>query len=260
MSKMEGFLMKKGWFNNWKMRFVTCSDQVLVIYKAKEDEKSGHAYNVINCDVKRIDPKRWNRDFVFRLKFGKKRIYLAAEDENSLTQWTNSIRDRVKRASLLGATAPRCINSNSKRPSMSSLSRSDYGLVFEFRIAKYEESLFNISKKKNDPEALYKFAEVCGNFLGLVHAKSKELFDSDKIDNVDGLNIETVSFEKRNAYLKRMKINNFLQTKDMENVFFPLQCMIDYGGKSLFFESKIEGNENLSQENITLLESLGLDL
>ncbi|KAH0787120.1 PH domain containing protein [Histomonas meleagridis] len=257
---MEGFLMKKGWFNNWKMRYVTCSDQVLIIYKTKGDEKTGHAFNVIDCDVKRIDAKRWNRKFVFRLKFGNKRLYLAAEDENSLIKWTNSIRGKVQRASLLGANAMRCIQNEKKRPStMASLSRADCNQLVAFQTKEFENSLTSVIKSRDDPEAQFKFAEVCGEFLALAHTRGQGLFDSDTIKEISGMNVVKLTYKQRKNYLKRMKIIQFLQTKHLDNVYFPLQCLIDYGGKSLFFETKIDGNESLSPENVQILSSLGLD-
>ena len=52
-----------------------------------------------------------------------------------------------------------------------------------------------------------------------------------------------------------MKIISFHQAKHLKNVFFLLQCLIDYGGKILFFETKIIGDENFSSQIPQILSS-----
>lgn len=256
---MEGFLMKKGWFNNWKMRYVTCSEHVIAIYKTKGDNQIGKTFNVIDCNIKKIDAKRWNRKFVFRLKIADKRIYLAAEDENSLNKWMNAIKGRVQRASLLGANALRCATMDRRRSTMASLSRKDIQQLVEFQTTEYLKAYNKAIESSTDPEAQFKFAETCGEFLSIAHVQAKNIFSQNEIKPIPGINASFISPNERKHYLKRMKLISSLFSLHRNDVYFPLQCLIDYTGKTLFFESKIEGTDQLSPENLQKINEMGLD-
>ncbi|KAK8878069.1 hypothetical protein M9Y10_004832 [Tritrichomonas musculus] len=260
MSKMEGFLMKKGWFNNWKMRYVTCSENVLAIFKTKDDNQTKNTFNVIDCNVKRIDPKRWNRKFVFRLKVADKRMYLAAEDENSLNKWFNAIKGRVQRASLLGANALRCATNDRRRSTMASLSRTDIQNLVEFQLTEYLKSYNKAIESSTDPEAQFKFAETCGEFLSICHSHAKNCFSLNEIKAVPGIEANFILPNERKHILKRMKELSRLFSLHVKDVYFPLQCLIDYAGKTIFLETKVEGTDQLSPENSQKLIDIGLDL
>ena len=259
MSKMEGFLMKKGWFNNWKMRYVTCSDKVLSIFKAKGEEKTGNTFNVIDCSIKKIDAKRWNRKYVFRLKVAGKRFYLAAEDETTLNKWINVIRGRVERESLLGANAVRAAQCDKRRSTMASLSRLDCQQLISFQADTLVETYKNAIISSTDPEAQFKFAETCGEFLAIAHSQSQGIFQANEIHAIDGMNVRFVNKKERRDVLKQMKVISYLYSMHTENVFFPLQCLIDYTGRTLFIEVKVDGTDKISPENAQRIQDMGLD-
>lgn len=252
---MEGWLMKKGWFNSWKMRFVICSDRTLSIFKSK-GEKTGNSFNIIDCTIKEIDHKRWNRKFVFRVKIARKRMYFAAEDENSMNKWIASIQGRVQRASLLGANFRRTSGIQRRRSSpMVSLSRPDMDV---FQIQKFTNVFFEASIKPDDPQAQFAFAEVCGEFLSYTHSQSMELFAAQTLPNSDIVKIEFLnSPSERKNRLKIMKNLAAIVEKRIPNVFVPLQCVIDFCGKSLFFETKISGTTSLTPLNADVLSRIG---
>ncbi|OHS98477.1 PH domain containing protein [Tritrichomonas foetus] len=259
MTRMEGFLMKKGWFNNWKMRYVTCSERVLAIYKTKGDDKTGNTFNVIDCNIKRIDAKRWNRKFVFRLKVAGKRIYLAAEDENSLNKWISVIRGRVERESLLGANAIRAAQCDKRRSTLVSLSRADCQQLISFQPSHLVESYNKAIKSSTDPEAQFKFAETCGEFLAIAHSQGQGLFQLNEIKPIKGLNARFISKEERRKVLKQMKSIAHIFSLHNPDILLPLQCLIDYTGRTLFLEVQVEGDEELNDENNEKLVRLGLD-
>lgn len=259
MSTMEGFLMKKGWFNNWKMRYVTCTESVLAIYKNKGDDNTGNTFNVIDCSIKKIDPKRWNRKFVFRLKVAGKRIYLAAEDETSFNKWITVIQGRVKRQSLLGANALRCATGDRRRSTLASLSRADCQKLSEFKLNDYTASYKKATTSSTDPESQFKFAEVCGEFLAMAHARAKDLFELNEIRELKGLTARFVQPDERKKILKEMKALSHLASFHLSDVYFPLQCLIDYTGRTLFMQVEVEGTETLSPKNAKRITELGLD-
>ena len=253
--------MKKGWFNDWKMRYVTCSEHILAISKTKGDEKNRAIFNVMDCEIKRIDAKRWNKKFAFRLKIAGKRIYLAADDEKTLQKWMSAIRGRVARASLLGANAIRCTQAEKRRPStMTSLPRVDYGESLAFETDTFVEGYQAAVRHATDPEAQFRFAEVCGEFLAIAHSQSQVLFQSNRVRSIPGLSVKFVEPSERKIYSKRMKgIASLCAMKDPD-VLVPLQCLIDFGGRTLFFQIKIaDRTKDVSKENIAKLAELGLD-
>ncbi|EAY16518.1 PH domain containing protein [Trichomonas vaginalis G3] len=266
---MEGYLMKKGWFNQWKMRYVTCSDQKLSIYKNKGD-REGSIFNVLNCSIKMIEQKRWNRKFVFRVKIADKRIYLAAEDEITLKKWTNCIQGRAQRASLLGAS---CIreslepkgNAQSdlhKRRSstIASLSRNDFQNITNFRSEKFAQSYVDASLKREDPQSQFQFAESCGEFLAFAHSASQGIFNTNRIRDIEGYNVKLITDpNERKEKLNQMRALQALVDQNIPGVYVPLQCIIDYYGQTLYFESKVDNPTTaLSPNNAELLSSLKL--
>lgn len=252
--------MKKGWFNNWKMRYVTCSEHILAIYKTKGDQQTGHQFNVIDCHVKRIDAKRWNRRFVFRVKIANKRIYLAAEDDNTLTKWFNAIRGKAQRASLLGANAIRCAQGDKRRSStMACLSRADCQQMLSFKPEELINAVGEALYQSTNPEAQFKFAEICGQFLAISHSQTQGLFSSDDLHPIPGLTLKHVDLSQRKQYLKQMRSTAALYAQRNSDFYIPLQCLIDFGSKSVFIESKIENEAPLSESNIQKLRHIGFE-
>lgn len=84
---------------------------------------NGHAF--IDCDAKRIDTKRWNRKFVFRLKLGNESYTVAKSNAPNFSVPTRWVQGEKKRTST-----------------MASLSRGDCNQLVAF-----------------------KFDEVCGQLL-----------------------------------------------------------------------------------------------
>ena len=261
MARMEGFLMNKGWFNNWKMRYVTCSEHILTISKTKGDDKNRAVFNVMDCEIKRIDAKRWNKKFAFRLKIAGKRLYFAADDEKTLQKWMAAIRGRVARASLLGANAVRCTQADKRRPStMATLPRLDYGESLAFEADTFVDGYQAAVRNSEDAEAQFKFAEICGEFLAIAHSQSQTVFQSNRIRSIPGLSVNFVEPSERKMYLKRMKGIASLCSKKDPDILIPLQCLIDFGGRTLFFEIKVaERTKELSETNLKKLADLGLD-
>ena len=258
---MEGFLLKKGWFNKWKKRYVTCSDKVLSIYKKQGNEKDGSSFNLMDCSVKRIDSKRWNKQFVFRLKIAGKRIYLAAEDDASLHKWMTAIKGKVARASLLGANAILSLQAESNGHStMALLSKADGGQFMSFQVDKFIESYESALSSASDAEAQFKFAEVCGEFLALAHSQGQGLFRSMDLKKITGLSMRLVEASERKKYLKRMKGVAALYKKRNANVILPLQCLVDFGGRTIFVEvAGDEATHELSPEDQEKIASLGIE-
>ena len=253
--------MKKGWFNNWKMRYVICSDRTLSIFKSK-GEKSGNSFNVIDCTIKQIESKRWNRKFVFRVKISRKKLYFAAEDEINLKKWINAIEGKVQRASLLGANIRQSIENKKRRSSpMISLSRNDLENKFNFQINKFMNIFIDALIKHDDPQIQYTFAELCGEFLSLCYSLSLQIFDSNNLPLNEFINYKILnSIEERKEKLLQMKnLSSFLE-KNINNILIPLQCIIDFCGKSIFFELKINSNNSLSPLNADILSRLEVPL
>ena len=261
MPRMEGFLLKKGWFNKWKKRYVTCSDKVLSIYKKQGNEKDGSSFNLMDCSVKRIDSKRWNKQFVFRLKIAGKRIYLAAEDDASLRKWMTAIKGKVARASLLGANAILSLQAESNGHStMALLSKADGGQFMAFQVDKFIESYVSALSSSSDAEAQFKFAEVCGEFLALAHSQGQGLFRSMELRKVPGLSMRLVEAGERKKFLKRMNGVAALYKKKNANVILPLQCLVDFGGRTIFVEvAGEEATRELSPEDQAKVATLGVE-
>lgn len=255
--------MKKGWFNNWKMRYVTCTEHTLSLYKVKGDESTAHLFNTIDCNVKRIDAKRWNRKYVFRVKIAKKRIYLAAEDEEALQQWITAIQGRVMRASLLGANALKCaqpVNSSRKRStSLVPTARSDIQSLSSFQNDSYITAFQKLLSDTTNAEFQYQFSEKCGEFLALAHTHSQQFFNSNQIDKIDGVIAEFVNHSQRRHKLHKMRMFTYVLSLQKPHVYAPLSCIIDYCGKSLYFQTEVQGTDQLSEENSALLDELPLD-
>lgn len=261
--------MKKGWFNQWKMRYVTCSDQKLSIYKNKGD-REGSIFNVLNCSIKMIEQKRWNRKFVFRVKIADKRIYLAAEDEITLKKWTNCIQGRAQRASLLGASflrpslEPKQGNSSDlhKRRSstIATLSRNDFQNLTNFRSAKYADAFTDAIVKSDDPQAQFQFAESCGEFLAFAYSASAGIFNTKKTREIEGYTVKLLNDEEeRKEKLHQIRSLAALMAQKIKGVHIPLQCIIDYYGQTVYFESKIDNPTSaLSPNNAEILASLRL--
>ena len=263
---MEGYLMQKGWFNQWKMKFVTCSNQKLCIYKSKGD-KDGSVFNVLNCSIKLIEQSRWNRKYVFRVKTSSTKMYFAAEDETTLLKWTNTIQGRVQRASLLGAGVIRRESmgndkeeapKRTKRTStIASLSRGDILGIISFDSEKYAESYTAAISQPDDPQAQYEFAERCGEFLAVAHAQSGPFFNMKKIKEIRGYNVMFVNSEERKDKMQIMKSLAEIAKMKVPGVYVPLQCIIDYCGQSIFFESRIDTpREALTPQNAELLATI----
>ena len=259
--------MQKGWFNQWKMKYVTCLDQKLCIYKSKGD-KEGTVFNMINCSIKLIEQSRWNRKYCFRVKTSNNKLYFAAEDENMLAKWTNTIQGRVQRASLLGAGVIRPRNENDKQPeeqrkrtrkssTIASLSRGDILGLMGFNQAKYIESFAAAVGQPEDPTAQFEFAERCGEFLAISHAQSGPLFNMNKIKEIQGFNVQFLNKEERKEKMRIIHTLASIVDMHIPGVFVPLQCIIDFCGKTLFFESKIDSTtETLTQKNVEILGNI----
>ena len=259
--RMEGYLMKKGWFNTWKPRYVTCSEKRLSIQKKQGKGKDGSSFNLMDCHVKPIDEKRWNRKFVFRLKINGKRIYLAADDEPTFHKWLTALKRKVARASLLGANSILAAQTDKQGHStMALLSKGDGGQIMSFSVDAFIASYDAAMTNSTDPEAQFKFAEVCGEFLALAHAQGQALFRNPTPGQVSGLSIRVIDKNERKQCLNRMRgVASLFKRKEKE-IILPLQCVVDFGGRSLFIEMAIDGmSKDLTPEHKTKLNDLGLN-
>ena len=258
--------MQKGWFNAWKMKYVTCSNQKLCIYKSKGD-KEGNVFNVLNCSIKLIEQSRWNRKFVFRVKTSSTKMYFAAEDETTLLKWTNTIQGRVQRASLLGAgvirhesqgkDAEQTPKRAKRNSTIASLSRGDILGIISFEAEKYAESYTAAVAQTDDPQAQFEFAERCGEFLAVAHAQSGTFFNLKKIKEIRGFNVKFINQEERKEKMQVMRSLAEISKMKISGVYVPLQCIIDFCGQSIFFESRIDTpSEALTPQNAELLATV----
>ena len=143
---------------------------------------------------------------------------------------------------------------------MTSLPRVDYGESLAFETDTFVEGYQAAVRHATDPEAQFRFAEVCGEFLALAHSQGQGLFRSMELKKITGLSMRLVEASERKKYLKRMKGVAALYKKRNANVILPLQCLVDFGGRTIFVEvAGDEATHELSPEDQEKIASLGIE-
>lgn len=248
---MEGPLLKKGWFDKWKPRYIKCDDRFIKIFHGKESQIAKTNLTLNGCVIKEIPPNQYNQKYVFSVKADDKKLTLAASSEEEMSKWITYLKRFAKR--------PSALTTNIKR--QSSISAASRKSIVNSVHSDKPALLFDTNQIASAYENEFVFSEICLQFLQLL----QDHFDNSPNTPIPGIEIKKITNSERMRVKKNIKASIPILSNKIENVFVPLQCVIDdkngrsYSAKVEFYLPKHRPLSKLSKSKIQLLSlSLGV--
>lgn len=248
---MEGPLLKKGWFDKWKPRYIKCDDRFIKIFHSKDSPIAKTNLTLNGCVLKEIPSDQYHQKYVFSVKADDKKLTLAASSEEEMSKWVAYLKRFAKRPSALTTNIKRqsSISAASRKSIVTSIHSDKPALVFD------------TNQISSAYENEFVFSEICLQFLQLL----QDHFDNSPNTPIPGIEIKKISSTERNKVKKNIKASIPILNNKVENIFIPLQCIVDdkngksYSAKVEFYLPKHRPLSKFSKSKIQLLSlSLGV--
>ncbi|OHS93776.1 hypothetical protein TRFO_11577 [Tritrichomonas foetus] len=242
---MEGNLLKKGWFDSWKPRYVRCDDRYIKVFQTKESPLAKTSLLLNGCVVKEIPQSQYNKQFVFSVKADDTKLTLAADTEAQMNTWITYFKRFAKRPSILTTNINRqsSISAASRRSIICSVHSEKPAL------------LFDSNQMAGAFENEFGFSEICLEFLQLL----QDHFDNSPNTPIPGIEIKKINAAERKTMKANMKASLSIMKCHIDNIFVPLQCICDdktghsFAAKVEFYLPKHRPLSKISKSKITLL-------
>lgn len=243
---MDGPLLKKGWFDRWKPRYIKCDDRFIKIYHMKDLQNAKSVMTLNGCSVKEIPQQQFNKSCVFSIKADDKKLILAANSESEYSKWISYLKRYAKRPSVLTTNITR----------NSSISAANRKSILATVHCDRPSLVLDSNHVANAYENEYAFSELCLQFIQLL----QDHFDNSPDTPIPGVELQAISDTERSAINANMKSSIEIMHNKVDNIFIPLQCIVDdktgksYSAKLEFYLPKHRPLSKLSKSKIQLLE------
>jgi len=234
--EIEECLIKKGWFNTWKMRYVACDKSKMYILKHKDDAESKKSYSLLGCQVKPVNSKKFGKEYVFKVRFGSNKLYFAANNLESQQNWIKFLKDNGKRASYLAISSKLPESKLSNRVGRLSMapmeipqsvfSNDNYCQVYEKYISNPEE-----------PDARIQLINSWSDFLFRVkkHFEDNPIPEKKPTDPSCGFSFERVEDMKKCECMMVGAMTIFKMR--LSGIYVPFQCIVETNAEKYFVYS-----------------------
>lgn len=230
---MEGFAEQYNYDDDaWDKKFIRVSPELLHIYKSEKDEKPEKTYNIVGSRAKKLKRTQFNKENVFKVEIGVIKLVFSVSDDELRKSFIHYFRNATKRVSLIANKAKRISISQSKRESLSVLTRTD--LIGEnFNLEEYVKSYDYALENKDTQNAQLNYTKLCAKFLSITHQQIETAIkQGTDIKVIDGLSIQEIPQNEKHSVEKRIASLAWVASQQIEYLYVPLLSMFNSRGKS----------------------------